>query len=266
MKIYISADIEGVTGTTDWNECELGHARYKVFQEQMTKEVAAACEAANQAGATEILVKDAHWTATNIIQSGLPENTKLIRGWSHNPYMMMQDIDGSFDAALLIGYHSKAGSEGNPLAHTMTGKISRIWINDEPVSEMLINTYTAALEKVPVVFVSGDKQICNDSITLNPDVETVAVKDGKGGSTINIHPGLAIKEIEKGVQKSLKKNLVNQIVTLPEKFILKIEYQDFKDAYRFAYYPGVEKISEKTIQFETANYFEVLRAFMFLIN
>ena len=265
MKIYISADIEGVTGTTDWNECELGHARYKVFQEQMTKEVAAACEAANQAGATEILVKDAHWTATNIIQSGLPENTKLIRGWSHNPYMMMQDIDGSFDAALLIGYHSKAGSEGNPLAHTMTGKISRIWINDEPVSEMLINTYTAALEKVPVVFVSGDLQLCKDSVALNPFVETCAVKVGKGSSTINIHPDLATQKIGAGAGKSLKNELSRQILILPEKFTLKIEYKEFKYAYRSSFYPGVEKLSERLLQFKTIDYFEILRALLFLI-
>jgi D-amino peptidase len=265
MKVYISADIEGVTGTTDWNECEIGHARYKEFQEQMTREVAAACQGAYEAGATEILVKDAHDTASNIIQAKLPEYTKLIRGWAGDPYMMMQDIDSSFDAAFLIGYHSKAGSEGNPLSHTMNGQPARIWLNDEPASEMLINTYIAAYEKVPVVFVSGDQQLCKDSVALNPFVETCAVKEGKGSSTINIHPDLATQKIAAGAGKSLKNELSQQILNLPEIFTLKIEFKEFKDAYRSSFYPGVEKLSERLLQFKTIDYFEILRALLFLI-
>jgi len=265
MKIYISADIEGITGTTSWDECDIGHARYKEFQEQMSREVAAACQGAHEAGATEILVKDAHDSASNIIQAKLPEYTRLIRGWAHDPFMMMQDIDASFTAAFLIGYHSKAGSEGSPLSHTMSGKPARIWLNDEPASEMLINTYAAAYVKVPVVFVSGDKQLCEDTKGLNSLVETVAVKEGKGSSTINIHPDLAVKKISATAKKSLSSDLSKQILKLPEQFTLKIEYKEFKDAYRSAFYPGVEKLSERLLQFKTTDYYEVLRAISFMI-
>jgi len=265
MKIYISADIEGVTGTTDWDECDIRHARYKEFQVQMTREVAAACQGAHEAGATEILVKDAHDTASNIIQAQLPEYTQLIRGWAYDPYMMMQDIDSSYAAAFLIGYHSKAGSEGSPLSHTMSGKPARIWLNDKPASEMVINTYAAAYNKVPVVFISGDKQLCADSLALNPLVETVAVKEGKGASTTNIHPDLAVKKIAAVAKKSLNKDLSKQVLNLPDVFTLKIEYKEFKDAYRSAFYPGVEKLSERLLQFNTTDYYEVLRAISFMI-
>ena len=62
MKVFISADIEGITGVTHWNETELGHAEYQAAREQMTAEVVAACEGALEAGAQEIWIKDSHDT------------------------------------------------------------------------------------------------------------------------------------------------------------------------------------------------------------
>jgi D-amino peptidase len=58
----------------------------------MTKEVTATCEGAIEAGAKEIMVKDAHASARNIIATELPEALKLIRGWSEHPYMMERNI------------------------------------------------------------------------------------------------------------------------------------------------------------------------------
>jgi len=42
MKIYISADIEGVTGITHWDETEKTKSDYQKFAKQMTDEVKAA--------------------------------------------------------------------------------------------------------------------------------------------------------------------------------------------------------------------------------
>src|SRR5512133_1123253 len=110
MKVYISADIEGITGTTVWDETEKKHPDYAEFQQQMTAEVSAACESCIQAGAEEVWVKDAHDSARNILAAQLPPQTRLLRGWSGHPYLMMEGLDSSFQAALMIGYHSRAGS------------------------------------------------------------------------------------------------------------------------------------------------------------
>ncbi|HQL39886.1 MAG TPA: M55 family metallopeptidase, partial [Anaerolineaceae bacterium] len=80
MKIFISADIEGVTGVTDWSETELGQSAWEAAREQMTAEVAAACEGAMAAGAQEIWIKDSHDSARNLIADRLPQCAKLIRG------------------------------------------------------------------------------------------------------------------------------------------------------------------------------------------
>ena len=55
MKLYISADIEGTTGITRWEETENGHSRYPYFANQMTREVTAACERDNFMSAEEAL-------------------------------------------------------------------------------------------------------------------------------------------------------------------------------------------------------------------
>ncbi len=267
MKIYISADIEGITGTTDWSEVTKSSDEYTQFQEQMTKEVCAACEGAFEAGATSIVVKDAHSTARNIIAGKLPEKVKLIRGWSRHPYMMMQEIDKSFDAAFMIGYHSAAGAGGNPLAHTMSSaKVADIEINGHAlVSEFFLNTYTAALEQVPVVFLSGDKEICREAKKLLPEITMVSVKDGHGGSTINIHPDEAIERIRAAAKKALKKPPAPFNFELPEYFTIQTTYFDIKDAYKVSFYPGSKLVSPKTILFEADNYFDVLRMLMFTL-
>ena len=79
MKVYISVDIEGCAGITHWDEAEKNHADWQEFREQMTREAVAAIEGAKIAGATEILVKDAHSSGRNIIASQLPADVRLIR-------------------------------------------------------------------------------------------------------------------------------------------------------------------------------------------
>lgn len=99
MKIYVTADIEGVTGATHWDETDQKNAYYAQLREQMTAEVAAACEGALSAGATEIWVKDAHGWARNIIPAELPREVQLVREWSGHPFAMMQELDETFHIA-----------------------------------------------------------------------------------------------------------------------------------------------------------------------
>src|SRR5690349_24770098 len=106
MKVYISADIEGTTGITDWEEATKTHSTYMEFRERMTDEVVAACEGAIEAGAREILIKDAHDSGRNIISGRLPDCARLIRGWSCHSFGSVQELDESFDALLFVGYHA----------------------------------------------------------------------------------------------------------------------------------------------------------------
>lgn len=265
MKVYISGDIEGITGTTHWNETEKNLPDWEPFAKQMTSEIVAAAKGAIAAGATEILIKDAHDSARNIDVNELPEETKLIRGWTGDPMSMISGIDDTFDAVIFIGYHNAAGTITNPLAHTMsTSEVSYIKINDEYISEFLLHTYAAALYNVPVVFVSGDIGLTKEVNKVNSNILTLGVKDGIGAATINMSPKKAIKETEALVKNALQKDLNLMKVKLPEKFKVEIEYKDHKCAYSYSFYPGAEFKAPRSVIFETKEYFEVLRLIHFL--
>lgn len=265
MKVFMSVDMEGITSTTKWDECNPDKRDYAYHAEQMTKEVVAACEGAIAAGADEIVIKDAHGPATNIDITKLPECAKLIRGWSGHPYSMVQGIDNTFDAAMFIGYHSAAGRPGNPMSHTFTSRSLNIKVNEEYGSEFLLFSYAAAYEGVPTVLLTGDKMICEDSKKLHPGLHTVAVKDGIGSSTVNLSTKKSLKLIRENAEKALKQDLNKAIIELPKSFRVEICFKEHTYAHKMFYYPGMEKIDSNTLLFNTDDYFEVLRMAYFLL-
>lgn len=265
MKIYISVDIEGITGVSSWEEATLGNSEHIQAAQQMTSETVAACEAALEMGATEIVIKDAHDSARNIDITKLPRQATIIRGWTECPESMMAGIDHTFDAAIFIGYHAAGGSNGNPLSHTMNvSKARYIKINDELVSEFTINAYIASSYEVPLVFLSGDEKICQEATQLIPDAETVAVKRGLGGATFNIHPLMAIESIKSGVKKGLKKIENCKLIPL-RKHTVEIKFSNHKDAYRAKFYPGVSLVEDYVVQYQAENIQEMITTMMFIL-
>ena len=264
MKVYISVDIEGVTGVTAWDETELNHPDHKAAALQMTREAVAACEGAIAAGADEIIVKDAHDTARNMDIHAFPEQVKLCRGWTNTPESMVAGIDETFDAAIFIGYHSGAGFDGNPLSHTMNQQNNYVKINGRQAAEFDMNAYVAAYYGVPVVFLSGDEELCDHAKELIPELETVGVKSGEGNMTTNIHPAKACALINAGVQKGLAK-LDSCKLESPERFELEINFKDCVKAHRGSYYPGAEKINPTTVRFVGKDIQEMMAARMFIL-
>jgi D-amino peptidase len=227
--------------------------------------VVAACDGAIAAGATEILIKDAHGSGRNILAERLPDCARLVRGWSGHPLAMVQELDASFDAVLLVGYHSKAGTESNPLAHTLTLKVAKIMINGGVASEALIHSWAAALHRVPVVFLSGDKGICADAQGFNPGITTVAVSEAFGPSTVSLAPTRARALIRAGVAAALKGDRDACRIRLPESFVLEVAYSNPVQAYKSSWYPGAKHMGHQTVRLETSDYFEILRALRFIV-
>jgi len=265
MKIYISADIEGITGIAHWNETEKSKPDFREFCDQMTKEVKAACDAAINVGVKEIWVKDAHDTGRNIIASQLPQEIKLVRGWSEHPLLMVQELDKSFDALIMIGYHSFGSSSDNPLSHTLNpSELNYIKLNGKLASEFLIYGYAAATLDVPVIFISGDEGICEEAKALNENIRTVAVNKGVGNSVISIHPQLAVEKIKEGVKSALKEDINQCKILLPEYFKVELSFKKHWKAFKTSFYPGMKQISSTNVLFESDNYFDVLRMLLFI--
>ena len=265
MKIYLSADMEGTAGIVSWNETTADHPQYAYFREQMSREVAAACEGALEAGAAEILVKDAHDSARNIIPTLLPEQAKLFRGWDDTPEMMMAGLNGSFHGVLFTGYHAAAGTDANPLSHTMSLKVQSLKCNGKLLSEFDINAMIAASCGVPAFFLSGDRGLCEAAKQAIPHIQTVAANEGRGSGSITLHPDVAVKQIRETVTLALKQSNANCIYPLPSQFQIEVCYKEHIHAARAANYPGVKRRDAKTVTLESKEFQEVLRAFFWIL-
>ncbi len=265
MKLFISADIEGTTGITLWDETENGHARYPYFQQQMTREAAAACQGALDAGCGEILVKDAHDSACNLIPSLLPEEIRIFRGWGSDIMSMMAGLERGYDGVMFTGYHSGAGMDTNPLAHTMNTKNNYVKINGMIAPELMINSLTAAYLGVPVRLVTGDRGLCDWMRNVNPNIETVAVSEGRGRGSVSIHPNKAVRLIREAAERAMRKKADECMFPLPEHFLVEISYKDHFRAKSAASYPGVRQTGSASVEFEADDWMDALRTLDFVL-
>ena len=265
MKIFISSDIEGTTGIATWDETELNSQTGAYFRAQMSREVAAACRGALAGGASEILVKDAHDSARNIDPSQLPQQACILRSWTRDPFSMMAGISADYYGAFYTGYHSGAGWDSNPLAHTMNTKNNSVIINGILASELYINMLTAAYVGVPSLLVTGDAGLCAWAEEFLPGIQTVAVSRGIGGASASIHPDLAVSRIETAAAKALEADPKRLMPDIPDKFNVSINYRDQQLAYRAASYPGVTRVDPKTVEFSTNNWYEVIRTLFWVL-
>lgn len=264
-KLFISADIEGTCGITSWDETQKNHPDWRYFADQMTREVAAACEGAVDAGYASILVKDAHDSARNLDPRALPQCAHVIRGWGGDPYSMMLGLDSSFDGAVMTGYHSAAGWGSNPLAHTMTTQLSSLKINGEAASELLLNALIAAYEGVPVYVVTGDKGLCDWMKSRSPNTFVVPVNEGTGGATRSIHPDIAVARIRDAVREAVKQPREACLFSMPERFEVEITHKEHTRSRRSGFYPGMERLDDHRLRFAHTDYYEVLRMMHFCL-
>lgn len=250
-KYFISADIEGVTDVTSWEETEYGGKGYEEACNQMSLEVAAACEAILEAG-HEVVVRDGHSSARNINHRLLPKGVKLMRGWACDPGSMMAGIDNTYDGAIYIGYHSPAGISTNPLAHTISySKVGWIKVNGRLVSEFTLNSIYAAISGVPSIAISGDEGICWNAKNEIPEIETVTVKTCKGNSSFNMHPEDACEAIKEAVKKAINKEV--PVRELPEEYEVEVclkSHQAVTSALRFDW---VEHVEDNIVKFTTTD-------------
>ncbi|RMH23469.1 MAG: peptidase M55, partial [Gemmatimonadetes bacterium] len=143
LRVYISADMEGVTGTVTADQLGPSGFEYQRFREIMTREVLAAIEAARAMGAVEILVSDSHGNGENLLLELLPPDVQLIRSWPR-PLMMMEGIDERFDAAIFIGYHTSTTNTRGVRAHTISSaNLTAVRLNGMEMLEAGINAAIA---------------------------------------------------------------------------------------------------------------------------
>jgi D-amino peptidase len=220
MRVYISADMEGVSGVVHFAQTGIKEEaeEYSRARKWMTGEVNAAIEGALAAGATEVVVNDAHGSMRNILLEELNPVAQLVTG-SPKPLSMMQGIDEGFDAAFFIGYHAQAGSACGTLNHTWTGRVHSVVLNGRPVGELGLNAALAGHFGVPVVLVTGDQTLVEEARAILGDVETVAVKQAYGMRAARcLAPSRARELIKEAATRAVQKEASPFVLSLPITF------------------------------------------------
>lgn len=267
-KFFISSDIEGTCGIMDWSETEHDKHGYDHFSEQMSKEVAACCEGILSADSeNEILVRDSHDTARNIHPDLLPQvsNLQLYRGWGRDPYSMMSGIDESYSGAMFTGYHSAVGWSGNPLSHTMNGRNFSVKVNGEVMPELMMNSLTAAMFGVPVLLVTGDEQLCKWFKSKVPDALAVPVSHAIGKGSVALMPEEACRRIRAAAEQAAKLDASKCMFPMPEHFVVEVTYIKHFDARGASWYPGVERVDDRTVKFESDKWMDVITFFHYCL-
>jgi D-amino peptidase len=260
LKVFISVDMEGVAGLIHWDETGEGGADYPLFRKLMTEETNAAIAGALEAGATEIVVRDSHGSARNILPDLLRPEARLIREWN-GPLSMMEGIDRTFDAVVFVGYHARAGTPDAVLKHTMSLALYDVILNGVRMPEGGWNAAIAGIFDVPVVFLSGDSAICRQIREVIGSIETVAVKDGIGKAASMIHPAKARQMIQEGVAAALRNLKAYKPYKPTPPYKLEIVFTDENQAQRASWVPGATRTGERSVAFTSNDFMDIVKYF-----
>ncbi|MBL0169960.1 MAG: M55 family metallopeptidase [Gemmatimonadaceae bacterium] len=267
IKVFISVDMEGIGGVVTSEQLGPTGFEYAKFREYMTAEALAAIAGAREAGATEFVVADAHGNMQNLLIDKFPAGVTIIRG-SPRPLMMMEGIDSTFSAVMLIGYHAATTNPQGVRAHTISSAtFSAVKLNGQPMSESGINATIAGYFGVPVVMVSGDEQAVGEVQKLTGRAEGAVVK-----RSISFHAAAVmtpessqalIRAKAKAAMLRLK-DFTPMPATGP--FRLELSYKSYTPAEMMSYLPGTDRVDSHTIRFRAASIVDISRFLEFAIS
>ena len=264
LKVFISVDMEGISGGVNAEETSRSGQDYGYFRAIMTREANAAIEGALAAGATDILVRDSHGSARNLLPEMLNRNARLLRDWSGGHLVMMEGIDETFDAAIFVGYHAKAGTADAIIDHTSSGNVTDVRINGISMPEAGYNALMAGHYGVPVVFVAGDRAICDQVEERLGNVETVAVKEGIGAASLGLHPEVAREGIRAGVEHALRNLDDYRPYRLDPPYTLVLTMKTEAIIHTGSLYPGAERTGDWELTFRSNDIMEIMRAYQWM--
>lgn len=261
MKIYISADIEGIGCVSGYEHSSPKGREYAFARKQMTAEVNAAARGAFDAGASEVVVADAHNIGLNLIPDELDERISVIMG-SPRPLGMMECVDMGFDAAFLIGYHAMAGTPDSSIAHIYHSRIAEVNINGRRLGEIGLSAALAGHFGVPVALVSSDQAGASEADELLGKVETVVVKKGIGAyAGICLHPKKSQELVYHGAQKALSRLKGLKPLHIEGPITLEVRFTTASSADRILRMPGTERKGGATVRWQGQDVLEAYKAF-----
>ena len=265
LKIYISADMEGIAGVVTGEQLGPQGFEYARFREFMTQEVNAAIEGALAGGATQIVISDSHGNGQNLLIEKLPREVLIIRSWPR-PLGMMQGIDETFAGAIFIGYHTGTTNLQGVRAHTLSSaRLTDVRLKGVSVSEAGINAAIAGHFNVPIIMVSGDDAVVKETTALLGNIEGAVVKWASGfHSAKTMTPTAACDLIRDKAQRAVRRLRDFKPYKLNAPIDLNVSFKNYRPSEVLSYLSIVERTDAHSIKFVGKDIIEVSKFLTFI--
>ncbi len=250
MKLFISADMEGIAGVSTIRQM-IKEGEYQRFRKLMTEEVNAGIRGAFNAGAKEVVVADGHGNMSNIIIEDLDPRARLVSG-NNRVMCQLEGLDETFDGIIFIGHHGREGGSKAVISHTLAGVcVNEMKINGKVVGETEMNAMVAGAFEVPAIFISGDNLYVSEVKETLPRAESVITKYAKDRLSAELlHPEIVNEMVEEGVAKAVR-NITSfkALDTKDMETTFEIQFKGPQQAQMTTTIPSVEMMSPTSIKF-----------------
>ena len=266
MKVFISIDMEGISGVVSAEQCTPDNPEYERARLLMTQEANAAILGARAAGATEVVVSDSHGSMRNLLIEELDTWADLVYG-SPKPFGMMEGLDDSFGVVFLVGYHARAGTLNAILDHTYSSRsVNHVELNGRPVGEIGLNAALAGVHGVPVGLVTGDQAATAEAAALlGPALQTVTVKRAVGNqAAICLHP----EEVQSLIRQAAEHAISSEVppLKLETPVGLRMQLKSSLMADYASLVPGARRLDGYTVEYAHEDYLTVYRTFRAMVR
>lgn len=257
LKVLISVDMEGVAGAVTGEQLGPTGFEYGRFREFMTREAVAAVNAARAAGATEIVVADAHGNGQNLLIDQFPMNVRVIRSWPRR-LGMVAGVDDNVDAVIYIGYHAGTNNTAGVRAHTFSSaNLTRVALNGTNVTEGSWNAAIAGHFNVPVVMMSGDDAAIAEVRKAIGNIEAAETKKSLGfHSASSLTPEASAALIGERVRAALGRRAEFKPYRVAGPVTVDVSFKNYMPAEVLGYLPMFERTDSHSIRFRAKDMVE----------
>ena len=269
MRIYISTDMEGMPGTFNWEQEKNNRPEVmKNYQAHITDCLNAILYSGFNEYIEEITIADSHSGGDNLSYdiTALDKRISLISG-GPRPQYMMPAFSKDYSMVFLLGYHSGTGALKGNMDHTYSNsKIFKIWINDIPMNEAIINSAYAGYLDVPVALISGDRALEEEIAVAMPWFHFVRTKEAVAKFAAKNYSSIVVKEtLVKAVQSALaQKNI--PLYSFASPIRLNIEFHSTSMTDCAALMPHTKRLDGRTIEYIDDDYGVIFEAIMALVT
>jgi D-amino peptidase len=269
LKVYISADMEGITGVASADQLGPANFEYSQARQWMTSDVLAAIQGAREAGATEFVISDSHGNGQSLLIDRFPTDIPItiVRSFPR-PLGMMEGLDSTFAAAIFVGYHTSTSSLTGVRAHTVSSALlTRIAINGTSMSEAGMNAAIAAQFGVPVVMISGDDQIVAETKQRLGNIEGAAVKRAIGfhsAATMTPEAGQAL--IRQRAKAGVTRRAEMRPYTMTKPLTLEVSFKNYRPVELLGYLSNVQRIDSHTIRYAAKDMVDISKFIEFVTS